>query len=70
MGFEASKPTPSDTSPLTRPHLFNFSKWSNNLGPNIHIYKPIGTILIQNPSFFQDSGITVEDVTSMVDEYK
>lgn len=68
--FEASKPTPGDTSPLTRPHLLNFSKWSNNLGPSIHIYEPIGTVLIQNPSFFQGSGITVEDVTSMVNEFK
>lgn len=41
-GFEASKPTPSNTSPSTRSHFSTFFKQSTSWGPNIQMQEPTG----------------------------
>ena len=46
--FETPKPTSNDTPPPARPHLLILPKQFHHREPNIPIYQPIGTILIQS----------------------
>jgi hypothetical protein len=50
--FKASKPTPSDTLPSTRPHLLILPEEFYELGPSIQIHESMRIILIEPPQLF------------------